>query len=446
MRVGLGALALCLAAACGQTERNADVLGNTGGEAGGGGATTGASGAVTTTSSGEDASTGTTSTDAGTTVGGAPVPCSEVRRADLPPLAGQEYLLSWEHRGEPSHLRFDSETDAVHSLRFGASDPLRVQRGSCADLQILDVGPDRVEITGPIVLVDEYGVARVALSESVTRGVGSDALLRDAFDCRYSPTSTATAGSVESDTTPTEARVTTEFDGVLLPWDPMLLEASKPPASPLSESVRLVSSGAEVAFEPLSDSQIVLSDWYSALGTALEVSGSVDATNGVASSISKTLLEVPELVSESAVLDLSESLPAGARVLGAEPSFRAPGEQGCSNGCLELRFPAALVFALRGPGSRVVVRYVGYTSGGISHGATLELHLPGADPAYGSLWESAELSTHEVELAAELGDDAELFGILRATTYLTGVQPGLGECSGTPVPTTVYLERIELVE
>jgi hypothetical protein len=364
---------------------------------------------------------------------------------DPPDLEGGEYVIDGTLI-EPLHLRFDSNTTAVLTSYFGAPETLEVERGSCATVEAIEIDVGQFELVGPILLYDQSGAQRLALSESPVGGVGSEAVVSQPGPCRGPQIAEA---AVAPDASATEARVETRFQDLLIPWEPIELSASKPPGVPLSESIVLSAAGESIDFEIDDESQISISDWPALLGTTLEISADIVSTNGVASPFSVEL-PVVDLEPTTSPLDITKGAVNGVALIGESAMFLPPGDATCNDGCLSVSSIAGFAFALSGTQAKSLVVHHNGGMVDVSFGmlvsttpAQLSLAVPGGIAETHGLPGVAEFTATEITLASELAPDEVVYGLVTGAWGSVQIQPG-DACNLSGSGALVYLESIEL--
>jgi hypothetical protein len=389
---GWPALALVVMACGGCEHAPRDPEDRVGGDAGRGGSVPASGGAAGSTSdsggadvSAADGAAGAASGNGGVTAGGAAGAASgnggvtaggAPQVADVPEAeVGKEYLLDFSGGGEqaPLHLRVLSTREAEVMTPFGVPWVQSFSRSEGAPLASTSTssggGGTGGTSSSPPLLSGSYlfGVpAALALSESPTGGIGTEALFLDSMTkgtCLQPPVVSynVSSGTVQVDSTPTEVRLAAgDASSVAPPWASTWLATSKPVQAPLSDALGATIDGnvAELDWKQGDPSLasvgagFTLRDWASAVGRTLLLSGSVASTNGVASPVSLELpiLDFGPLRGEK--LDFSSALPAELSVPRGRVTHLAPGsDDACPAGCAHLESGTTLAVRLAGAGS-----------------------------------------------------------------------------------------------
>jgi hypothetical protein len=221
-----------------------------------------------------------------------------------------------------------------------------------------------------------------AFSESSAGGIGEGGIylrqdLKETTYCRgggNTQTFSTMDCTVQVDDIPTEVSVSAalEFDSGVLPWQPVMVTASKPAMLPLSDALSATLDGDEAKLTwttstPTHAATFMLSDWAKAVGRSLTLSGSLASTTGVVSPIT---LDVPVIdfgpVREQK-LDFSADLPPDLGVLAGEVTHVASDENdACPRGCALLSTGTTLVARLAGAGGTVRIKAAAVPESGSS--------------------------------------------------------------------------------
>ncbi len=403
-----------------------------------------------------------------------PVPASVI---------GKEYVVAGD--SDQFHLRVTGPDEVIVTEPFVGSTAIAIEYRPGATLRsktreeyrVPEVeGPFTIGVPDPFRVQSGYGNhwAALALAGDDT-GLARDALGWFMRDCGMGqPTSDRVAEvSVEADEAGTEVRLASYgLVGAMLPWEALILRASKPMRSRAWEAAVAELDGVPVNVtwqETLPEFFAVgtLARWdASSLGKPLQISGVAEGTNGVVEPFDLVATVADFGPVRDSEIDFRQALPLDLRAFAGAPTglmedyFRRPPfahsmgpEPGlmpqyiptgiasaCPQGCVEVRGTLLLRLAGAGTRLRVVSPYVSPSTAGDQLG--IEASRSGGPTVSQVI--SGDAGVYELEVPAGPED-------LLVAISLPGVkQYPDGSAIVCDTPTMLmgsfYLDRIELVE